>query len=255
MKKLIVLSVLMILVCHQLQAQDSNSRFQIRNSANIFWNTGWEDRFFHCSGWWEIRGDSLIMGPWNCAHVPQQTTLVNPELWWKAYSTKRVDFFLTLGYQHSKISLRDSMTFSDIWQFQDALEARLHFFSTGARVQLKSLPFKPYVGENVGYCLGRLVTVQLNVDPDTKQLHHYMLVDGSGGGVFVDLLAGAQQKLWRQVSVFVEGGYRFTPEWSDFKVDSVYGNKDWRSIALLAGANRNIRVKGPYVALGLQIGL
>jgi hypothetical protein len=255
MRKFIVLSVLMILVCSQIQARDHEKRFFLRNSVSTLWNTGWEDRFFYCSSWWEIRGDSLIMGPWNCSHVLQHTTFVNPELWWKAYSTKRVGCFLTLRYQHFLISSRDSMTFSDIWRFQELLEAQLHFFSTGVRVQLKSLPWQPYFGENIGYCLGKLTTAQLSVDPDTKVLHYYMLVDGSGGGVFVDVLVGAQQKLWRQVSVFVEGGYRFTPEWSDFKVGSIYGTKDWRTVTLLADENRNIRIKGPYVALGLQIGL
>jgi hypothetical protein len=245
MKKIFMFLTCIVLVSSQLQAQDSNKRFLIRNSVNIFWNTGWGYRFFFGPPF-----DSLHSAA-DYERTLRHTTLGNPQLWWRAASSPKVAIYLTLSYQYLSMSLRDSLFYPQE-RYQKALEARLDFFSVGCRVQLKFLPFEPYFGQNIGYCYGKLSTLNLREDLEKNQLDYYVLVDGSGGGFFFDLLVGAQHQVRRDFGVFIESGFRFTPVWRAIEAESIYSTRDPSRIGHWAWEDRYLKFQGPYVALGLQ---
>jgi hypothetical protein len=248
MKKILILLTCIVLASGQLLAQDSNKRFRLRSSANTFWNTGWGYRFFFGPPF-----DSLHSAA-DYERTLRHTTLGNPQLWWRAASSPKIALYLTLSYQYLSMSLRDSLFYPEE-RYQKALEARLVFFSAGYRVQLKLLPFEPYLGQNIGYCYGKLSTLNLREDLKEDRLDYYVLVDGSDGGFFFDLLVGAQQQVWRDFDVFFEGGYRFTPVWHAFETESIYSTIDPSRAALWAWEDRHLKFQGPYVALGLQVRL
>lgn len=236
---------------------NEGERFILRGSGSVFWNRGWEDRFFF--GKW----DSLN-GPDDYMRTLRNTTLGNPEVWCRLVSSEDASVYVTLNYQHMSLSLRDTMSYEEwvsgedqmpLVQHYKVLEAQLDFFSVGGRLRFPSLPFKPYLGENVGYCHGMLTTVNLRERLDNHYLNRYILVDGSGGGFFFDAVAGAQQKVWRNFDVFIEGGYRFTTEWHVFEPESIWTTLPPNRVGSWAWEDRHLKFLGPYLTLGVQVRL
>jgi hypothetical protein len=252
-KKLIMAFLLSTTACC-LAAQNGGGRFILRDSYRTMWNTGWGSRFFYCWTWFEVRGDSLVFGPWNCNHVLKHRSFINPEIWCGVGAVHGVDLFATFKYDYIDMRLRDSLTFAGEYE-HEALDAQLHFFSIGGRAQFVTLPLKPYIGQSVGLCRGRVSTSQMHHDIDHDKISSYSVADGWGGGIFTDIAVGISQRLLGRVSLFGEWGYRFTPIWRNFAFDSVQGLGDWQTHKLSIDVDRNIRVAGPYIAIGLEANL
>jgi hypothetical protein len=237
---------------------DSDGRFLIRGSTSVFWNRGWEDRFFFGPKW-----DSLLSAS-DCMKTLRITSFGDPEIWWRAAASDRVSFYLTAGYQHLSLRLRDSASYLD-WSVGEtnwhtvteykALEAELHFFSLGGRLCFQKLPLSPYVGENIGLCRGTLSTSDLAHRLDNAILERYIHVDGSGGGLFLDIMTGVQGAIWDHLVLFAECGYRYTPEWNSFEPESVWTTLPPNRIGSWSTEDRHLKFLGPYLSFGLQMRL
>ena len=235
----------MLFSTSQLCGTQRPGRYFLRNSLNLFWNTSWDDRFYY-----PLQPDDGGSANRRLGTL-RNTTLGNPEIWWRVKFSSQIDVYLSVAYSYLTISLRDSLTLTDLREHK-SLDARLNFFSIGGHITFKKIPLRPYIGQSIGYCRGSLSTSAMRENFSGDILQRYILVDGSGGGVFFDLTAGVQEPIWRSFETFIEGRLRFTPPWTNFGVDSVRGIfEDWERG--WAWQDRDIQIQGPSIAIGIQI--
>ncbi len=241
-------TILLILVL-SIPASALDLQLLIRGSGDVFWNEGWEDKFFFKTftqeEWEDIQNG--IIPDFN--RTLRHEMILNPEIWLSSPISERFAFSLSLKYQHLKIELEDSIHFSWI-RWQKGLRANLNFYSIGLRLELDGY-VQPYIGGNIGYCHGSLKTSHILDPPDSTE--YSVGINGNGGGIFYDLLGGINIHLEGIFSLFIEAGYRFTPDWNEFGIDDVHGDTD-ESIEWIYDNDRRLdRFRGWIISFGVQI--
>jgi hypothetical protein len=229
----------------------------IRESATVWWNHGWGDKFFFHT----LTLDDLQSGnPLDFNRTLRHTTWLNFELWYTPAKSDDLSLSLVGKYRHLGFSLRDTIDFS----FESArkrLKTNLHFFSIGVRLSHPVWYFRAYGGLDIGYCRGDLLTDQYLKSPGVFTYH--IESSGTGGGLFNEFVVGASTSpIWSgfiKPGFFLEVGLRITPEWESFDVDEVMVKEDQGDVSegikdLLKYKDRQIsKLEGFFVSFGLEI--
>jgi hypothetical protein len=224
-------------------------KLSFRGSLGSFWNEGWGEKFY-------FKTISQINPGLDTITVNFNRTLrhdlLAPEIWYNIMLSNEFVFSLCARYENLKIDIEDDLPCS--WMIYDkSLSADLNFYGIGGRLQwLKHIHTKPYIGISIGYCHGNLKTYQDIEFPDGSQTT--VNVSGDGGGLFYDLVAGANIPVLFRSSLFVECDIRFTPGWKRFGTDSVDSiGLDERSEWLLTEDRKLDRFVGWILRVGIQI--
>jgi hypothetical protein len=244
-----ILIILFLIV--QVSGQEF-PKFLIRGSGEMFWNEGWGDKFYFMT-FTQEEWDDIVNGKIpDFTRTLRHDMVFNPEVWYSVPILQNFGISIAIKYEHLNLELQDSIRFSWI-HWEKALSADLNFYSVGIRLSHTSL-MHPYIGANIGYCHGDLNTSHFIDPPDSNS--YSILIEGDGGGIFYDFIGGIilPAPFYERFGMFIEGGFRSTPGWSEFEQDNAYGDVD-RLDWLIDNDRRLGRMQGWTISAGLQIGI
>jgi hypothetical protein len=212
LKKTLIILIVIVVPLSAVEFQ----KLSIRGSVSKFWNEGWEDKFFIPA----FSESEYQHGIPDFNRTLDHMFYVNPEIWYTLPISDRFALAICGKYESLHFDLYDDVYFSWL-EWDKNLIANLNFYSIGTRLIWMIDLLHPYLGGSIGYCHGSLFTSHVYEVPEVFK--NSVKVDGDGGGLFYDLTLGANIPFYSGMSVFLEGGIRFSPGWKRFDSDEVKG--------------------------------
>ena len=247
MKRILVCVIILFFAAVNLAAEDL-PKFSFRGSLGSFWNEGWGDKFYFKTFSTFTPGMTLDF------NRTLRHTMYAPEIWYNIPLSRKIALSLCARYEGMKIDLEDAIYFS-FEVHKKTLNADLNFYSLGWRLQwIQHNIIRPYLGLNMGYCHGDLETYHDFEAPYVFETT--ARVNGDGGGIFYDIIAGINVPVLPRITLFGEGDIRFTPGWKRFDNDSVETTGDIDQAEWLLTEDRRLDpLIGWILRLGIQIGI
>jgi len=252
-----ILTIVSILIGSAVQvwADKPRSEFGLRVSATNFWNYG-VPRMYQTGLISELPEGKHILLDWT--QVVRHFSGPDAELNFTTPLSSTFTLTAAARYQYIAYDTREASSFT-WWDRQKSLNAEIHCFSFGSRIRLTGIVGQPYAGAFMGYCLvsrWRMVE-HVNVPRDNASdtiQYSFVLVDGHGGGLFLDLTAGGSISFMNNAALFAEAGMRFPINWSPISIDyqqgfATHGGDPAEEL------DRNFELEGWLIRLGLEIRL
>lgn len=249
MRKAIIVGFLLISL-NSIPADGGEIEFCIRGSVSEFWNYWGDGFFFHTFSMDTVTENTVL----DFNKIINSTLLINPELWISYDISDQFSIIASLKYQRLKYSFRDSLHMSWI-RWHKTLDTELDFYSLGVGLQWHAPSVKPYVRLDFGYCHGHLSNSEIVGDPDSIALKYWILADGSGGGGFYNLIAGATFPITGRFSLFAEFEGRFRLyNWDSFAIKELHGDTEVPYVQQ-HDSDREIIIQGYMLTMGMMFNL
>jgi hypothetical protein len=272
-KRLAVLRIsLVIFAIFTIDAEQTRavnpSQLSLRVSGSSFWNQGWGSKFFfHYGNLEDLINDSEgEMRSWN--RTLQHYSGPNLEIRWAKPLSRTLAVTISGKYQHLGFRLGDSfigdsITGFDWIRWHKLLDAKLHFISVGAGIQVEWKQIRPYANVDFGYCLVNLTTSQIEEGMFSPGVSAAM-VCGRGGGLFFRWTAGTSVPVWKNIRLVAESSYLFCRVWDPIPAEEVRATfddpdpDDAQQVSynsLITGDRQISRIHGFGVSLGIEVAI